>query len=61
VLLTVAWDEVGIGHRFAHTAIPDSHPLHSEAINYLEAAPMSTVHIGDALVVGEGEPTCMTS
>lgn len=33
VLLTVAWDPgIDTGHRFAHTAIPDSHPLHSEAI-----------------------------
>jgi hypothetical protein len=34
VLLTVEWDPgVRAGHRFAHTAIPDSHPLHSEAID----------------------------
>ena len=34
VLLTVEWDpNFRSGHRFAHTAIPDSHPLHSEAID----------------------------
>jgi len=34
VLLTVEWDpNVRAGHRFSHTAIPDSHPLHSEAID----------------------------
>src|SRR5205085_12340600 len=33
VLLTVQWDPTNRdGRRFAHTAIPDSHPLHSEAI-----------------------------
>lgn len=33
VLLTVQWDPSNVdGHRFAHTAIPDDHPLHSEAI-----------------------------
>ena len=33
VLLTVKWDPANReGRRFAHTAIPDSHPLHSEAI-----------------------------
>jgi hypothetical protein len=33
VLLTVEWTTHDReGHRFAHTAIPDSHPLHSEAI-----------------------------
>jgi hypothetical protein len=33
VLLTVEWDSANRqGRRFAHTAIPDSHPLHSEAI-----------------------------
>ena len=33
VLLTVKWDSDNRdGHRFVHTAIPDSHPLHSEAI-----------------------------
>jgi hypothetical protein len=34
VLLTVAWDSGNqSGTRFSHTAIPDHHPLHSEAIN----------------------------
>jgi hypothetical protein len=34
VLLTVEWDpNFRSGHRFSHTAIPDSHPLHSEAID----------------------------
>jgi hypothetical protein len=34
VLLTVEWDpNFRAGTRFSHTAIPDSHPLHSEAIN----------------------------
>jgi len=33
VLLTVAWDPANTsGRRFAHTKIPDQHPLHSEAI-----------------------------
>jgi len=33
ILLTVQWDSNDrMGRRFAHTAIPDSHPLHSEAI-----------------------------
>src|SRR3954463_16508901 len=33
VLLAVEWSpENRDGHRFSHTAIPDSHPLHSEAI-----------------------------
>src|SRR4051812_32029032 len=33
VLLTVQWDSTNRdGRRFSHTAIPDSHPLHSEAI-----------------------------
>jgi hypothetical protein len=34
VLLTVEWTTTNTdGTRFAHTAIPDQHPLHSEAIN----------------------------
>jgi hypothetical protein len=34
ILLTVAWDPSNIdGTRFAHTAITDNHPLHSEAIS----------------------------
>ena len=33
VLLTVEWDSANrSGRRFSHTAIPDRHPLHSEAI-----------------------------
>lgn len=33
VLLAVSWDpENQDGSRFAHTSIPDQHPLHSEAI-----------------------------
>ena len=34
VLLTVDWRPSNrFGTRFAHTAIPDEHPLHSEAID----------------------------
>src|SRR4051812_44752982 len=34
ILLTVEWDPTNTeGTRFAHTAITDHHPLHSEAIN----------------------------
>jgi hypothetical protein len=34
VLLEVHWDpDETTGTRFAHTKIPDQHPLHSEAIN----------------------------
>lgn len=34
VLLTVDWGPSNrYGTRFAHTAIPDGHPLHSEAID----------------------------
>ena len=34
VLLTVQWDPSNtLGTRFSHTAIPDNHPLHSEAIS----------------------------
>ena len=34
VLLTVEWDpSVTDGTRFAHTNVPDVHPLHSEAID----------------------------
>jgi hypothetical protein len=34
ILLTVEWDtSVTDGTRFAHTNIPDVHPLHSEAID----------------------------
>jgi hypothetical protein len=42
VLLTVAWDPyIRAGHRFSHTAIPDSHPLHSEAIDAMVLAALS--------------------
>ena len=34
VLLTVDWGSTNrFGTRFSHTAIPDGHPLHSEAID----------------------------
>lgn len=34
VLLSVHWDTANrSGERFSHTAIPDHHPLHSEAIS----------------------------
>jgi hypothetical protein len=43
VLLTVAWDATNTqGTRFAHTAIPDKHPLHSEAINAAVLAELSS-------------------
>src|SRR5436190_632561 len=42
VLLTVEWNpSIRTGHRFAHTAIPDSHPLHSEAIDAAVLAELS--------------------
>ncbi len=41
-MLTVEWDiEHTDGSRFAHTAIPDEHPLHSEAINAAVLAALS--------------------
>jgi hypothetical protein len=50
VLLTVSWDPSNReGHRFAHTSIPDSHPLHSEAI---EAAVLSDLSGGRQLLRG---------
>jgi hypothetical protein len=50
VLLTVDWDSnVQVGHRFSHTAIPDSHPLHSEAI---EARVLTELSDGKQLLRG---------
>ena len=50
VLLTVAWDPTnGIGRRFAHTAVPDQHPLHSEAI---EASILTSLSDGEQLLRG---------
>src|SRR4051794_23630782 len=50
VLLTVEWDpNVSEGRRFAHTAIPDSHPLHSEAI---EAELLAALSNGKQLLRG---------
>jgi hypothetical protein len=43
VLLTVNWDATNIhGTRFSHTAIPDQHPLHNEAINAAVLAALSS-------------------
>src|SRR5947209_19459181 len=53
VLLTVEWNpSFRTGHRFAHTAIPDSHPLHSEAI---DAAVLAELSGGKQLL--RGNPT----
>jgi hypothetical protein len=42
VLLTVCWStDNTTGTRFSHTAIPDAHPLHSEAINAKVLADLS--------------------
>jgi len=50
VLLTVSWDSADLhGHRFAHTAIPDHHPLHSEAI---EASVLESLSGGQQLLRG---------
>jgi hypothetical protein len=50
VLLTVAWDTGNDrGHRFAHTSIPDQHPLHSEAI---EARVLTVLSDGEQLLRG---------
>jgi len=50
ILLTVGWDAtVTTGTRFAHTAIPDHHPLHSEAIN---AAVLAALSDGKQLLRG---------
>jgi hypothetical protein len=52
VLLTVAWDTANReGHRFAHTALPDEHPLHSEAI---EAGVLADISEGRQLLRGNG-------
>ena len=50
VLLTVAWETAKReGHRFAHTALPDEHPLHSEAI---EADVLADISKGRQLLRG---------
>jgi hypothetical protein len=50
ILLTVGWDRTQTaGTRFAHTAIPDHHPLHSEAIN---AAVLAALSEGTQLLRG---------
>src|SRR2546423_1598117 len=50
VLLTVEWDAMSdAGHRFAHTSIPDAHPLHSEAI---EASKLNQISGGKQLLRG---------
>ncbi len=50
VLLTVEWDPTNTdGTRFAHTAIPDHHPLHSEAI---DAAVLGAISAGRQLLRG---------
>jgi hypothetical protein len=50
VLLTVEWDPSATkGRRFSHTAIPDSHPLHSEAI---EADVLAALSDGKQLLRG---------
>jgi hypothetical protein len=50
ILLTVGWDPgQTAGTRFAHTAIPDHHPLHSEAIN---AAVLAALSAGRQLLRG---------
>jgi hypothetical protein len=52
VLLTVAWDRANReGHRFAHTALPDEHPLHSEEI---EADVLADISEGRQLLRGNG-------
>ena len=50
VLLTVEWDPANVdGTRFAHTAIPDDHPLHSEAV---DAAVLGTISAGRQVLRG---------
>jgi hypothetical protein len=50
ILLTVEWDPTNSrGYRFAHTKIPDTHPLHSEAI---EANVLSKLSKGKQLLRG---------
>jgi hypothetical protein len=52
VLLTVDWDVTNRrGHRFSHTALPDQHPLHSEAI---EADVLAELSDGRQLLRGNG-------
>jgi len=50
VLLKVAWDPTqDAGYRFAHTTVPDRHPLHSEAI---DAAVLNRISNGTQLLRG---------
>lgn len=50
VLMTVGWDpDNDDGHRFAHTSIPDRHPLHSEAI---EARVLNPISNGEQVLRG---------
>ncbi len=50
MLLTVEWDPAKIdGAHFAHTAIPDHHPLHSEAI---DAAVLGSISAGRQVLRG---------
>lgn len=50
ILMTVAWDTRNeVGHRFAHTSVPDQHPLHSEAI---EARVLNELSEGKQLLRG---------
>ena len=50
ILMTVAWDTSNhAGHRFAHTSVPDQHPLHSEAI---EARVLNELSQGEQLLRG---------
>jgi hypothetical protein len=50
VLLTVGWDPGDDdGYRFAHTSVPDQHPLHSEAI---EARVLNALSNGEQLLRG---------
>jgi hypothetical protein len=51
VLLTVEWSPSNrTGTRFSHTAIPDHHPLHSEAI---DAAILVALSDGQQLLRGD--------
>jgi hypothetical protein len=50
VLMRVEWDPTNrAGHRFAHTALADGHPLHSEAI---EAEVLAELNGGRQLLRG---------
>ena len=50
IVLTVAWEPtVRHGRRFAHTAVPHQHPLHSEAI---EAGVLAELSQGRQLLRG---------